>query len=128
MLSQEWLIMTDARTMPKLVPFGKWRGYPVQYLACDPGWVSWAKNNRIEWVRKHYPDFAHILMNDARLASIGADGPAHNMLQAMFVNERGKTDSLYRRAFCQVAAPEWEKTLWTTFQSEVAYHSKGAQA
>lgn len=114
--------MTDAIAMPTRVKFGKHRDKHPLTLTCDPDYVDWVKNNIMDWVQQRHPDLAHILINDVRFAAIAADSPAHNKLQAMFLDET------YRRAFCRVAIPEWEETVWKTFQGEVAYHSKGAQA
>lgn len=81
---------------PQIVPFGKYKGQPMEILANDPNYVEWL--NGQGWVKDKYPQFYTVIINNFQEPS---DTPEHNALQAMFLD-----DELCRRFLSLV-----EKTL-----------------
>lgn len=66
-----------------LVPFGKYRGQPVQVLSSDPEYVEWIQGQG--WLRERYPNFHALIINNFQEAT---ETPQHNALQALFLEEQ----------------------------------------
>lgn len=75
------------------VPFGKYKGRPVEDMLSDADYMSWLEAQ--PWFRER---FAHLLSR--RDEEAASRTPVHNRLQALFL------DSAYCMAFAVVAAPD----------------------
>jgi hypothetical protein len=67
----------------KVVPFGKYRGQPLEVLEADPGYVQWLQAQ--DWVAQRYPTFHTLIINNLQEPS---ETPEHNALQVRFLSER----------------------------------------
>jgi hypothetical protein len=65
-----------------IVPFGKYKGQPVDVLRQDPGYVEWMLGQ--DWFRERYHPLYQVIINN-----FGEPGetPEHNALQARFLDE-----------------------------------------
>lgn len=85
--------------MSTTVPFGKYKGRPVEDMLADAEYMAWLEAQ--PWFRER---FKGLLAN--RDADAASRTPVHNRLQAMFLNEG------YCRAFASVADPQgWRDLL-----------------
>jgi hypothetical protein len=66
----------------ELVPFGKYRGQPVETLAADPEYTDWLAAQ--PWFRERHPNVYAVIVNHFKPPE---DTPEHNALQARFLNE-----------------------------------------
>lgn len=76
----------------KTVPFGKYKGLPIQEMLADTEYVEWLKSQ--PWFRNKFAG----LLSNVEQEQIEST-PEHNKLQALFLNEN------YCRAFVQTACP-----------------------
>ncbi|MBP0492198.1 hypothetical protein [Roseomonas indoligenes] len=76
-----------------VVPFGKYKGKPVEDMLADAGYMEWIGAQ--PWFRER---FGHLL--DAHDRAEAEATPIHNRLQALFL------DPVYQAAFAQIAAGE----------------------
>ena len=67
---------------PNIVPFGKYKGQPIEVLAQDPQYVEWMVGQG--WFKDKYPQFYTVIINNFQEPS---DTPEHNALQAMFLDD-----------------------------------------
>jgi hypothetical protein len=65
-----------------LVPFGKYKGQPIEVLANDSQYVDWALSQ--EGIKAKYPDFVNIVINNFQKPS---ETPDHNAMQVKFLDE-----------------------------------------
>ena len=72
----------DATGGPLTVPFGKYRGMPVQALLSDPGYVQWCQGNGV--LQKYPAIYQTVVIN--KLAD-AQETPEHNRLQALFLDD-----------------------------------------
>lgn len=70
------------RNQPNVVPFGKYKGQPIEVLAADPKYVEWL--NGQGWVKDRHPQFYTVIINNFQEPS---DTPEHNALQALFLDD-----------------------------------------
>jgi hypothetical protein len=75
------------------VPFGKYRGRPVEDMLADISYMSWLEAQ--PWFRDRYTHLIRQRDQDAESRT-----PVHNRLQALFLDEP------YCRAFLAVACPD----------------------
>jgi uncharacterized protein (DUF3820 family) len=77
-LYKRWNKMAENNT---IVPFGKYKGQPIEVLRQDPGYCEWflAQDN----IKKKYPTFCQIIINNFCEPS---DTPEHNALQTRFLD------------------------------------------
>ena len=77
------LPVTDASPQSaQLVPFGKYRGQPVEVAVADDGYREWTLAQ--PWVKTEYPVFYQILLTGGPPPE---DTPEHNQMQARFLDE-----------------------------------------
>ncbi len=69
------------KNVTKVVPFGKYRGQPIEVLAQDPDYKDWVLAQ--PWVRERFQSFYTIIVNNFTEAS---ETPEHNALQARFLD------------------------------------------
>lgn len=80
--------------MPDIVPFGKYRGQPVEVLAADRDYTDWLMAQ--PWFRDRYQNIYTIVVNNQQ----PSETPEHNALQVLFLDEA------YRLAFVHAAYPD----------------------
>lgn len=80
-----------------LVPFGKYRGQPVEAMAQDQQYVEWLTQQA--WFKERYQNLYTVIINNFGEPS---NTPEHNALQARFL------DDDFRLKFSSVAIPR----LW----------------
>ena len=68
--------------MNKLIPFGKYRGKPVDILSSDPQYVKWILTQ--DGIKSKYPDLINIIINNFQEPS---ETPEHNKIQVKFLNK-----------------------------------------
>jgi hypothetical protein len=66
----------------EIVPFGKYRGQPVEALAQDREYCEWLSQQ--DWVRTRYPTIRTLIINHFGEPE---ETPEHNALEALFVEE-----------------------------------------
>jgi len=71
--------MTDG----KIVPFGKYRGQPVEVLQTDHAYCDWLTAQ--DWFRERYGGLWTVIVNNFAEPS---ETPEHNALQAKFLDQR----------------------------------------
>lgn len=69
-----------------LIPFGKYRGQPIEALAGDQQYADWLAAQ--PWFRERHPSLYTIIINNFTVA---ADTPEHNKLQARLLDEKFTT-------------------------------------
>src|SRR5712671_7625107 len=67
----------------EVIPFGKYRGQPVEILAADREYVDWLTAQ--PWFRERYGNIYTLIVNNF---GEPAETPEHNTLQALFLDER----------------------------------------
>ena len=65
----------------EMIPFGKYKGQPVEQLQNDPEYAKWLLNQ--PWFVDRYSGIQTLIVNNFKEA---ADSPDHNALQARFLN------------------------------------------
>ena len=68
--------------MSEMIPFGKYRGQPVEVLENDPEYAEWLKQQ--DWVREKHPRIINIIINKFGEAE---ETPEHNAMQAKFMSK-----------------------------------------
>jgi hypothetical protein len=66
----------------EVVPFGKYKGQPVEMLAADTGYAEWLLSQ--PWFRQRYGNVYTILLN---YGGEPQDSPEHNQMQAWFLDD-----------------------------------------
>lgn len=66
----------------EIIPFGKYKGQPVDILAQDRQYCEWLEQQ--EWFRARYPAIHTVIINNFGEPE---ETPEHNALQALFVDE-----------------------------------------
>ena len=66
----------------EIIPFGKYKGQPVDLLAQDPQYCEWLSQQ--DWFRTRYPAIHTLIINHFGQPE---ETPEHNALQALFVDE-----------------------------------------
>jgi hypothetical protein len=84
--------------MPDIVPFGKYRGQPVEVLRADPGYTQWLLAQ--DWFRDRFATIHTLIVNNFGEPS---ETPEHNALQAKFL------DHHFCYALLRRVGPEWIK-------------------
>ena len=68
--------------MNEIVPFGKYKGMPIEVLSSDPQYCEWLSGQ--DWFRERYSKCYNIIINNFTKPE---DTPEHNQMQAKFLNE-----------------------------------------
>jgi hypothetical protein len=84
--------------MSEIVPFGKYKGQPVEVLANDRGYLDWLTAQA--WFRERYAGIYTLIVNNFGEPT---ETPEHNALQARFLDED----------FCRglLAALKWQPVV-----------------
>jgi hypothetical protein len=74
-------VMTENKSTA-VVPFGKYKGQPIETLRADAGYVDWLMAQ--DWFRERYQPIYQIVVNNFGEPS---ETPEHNRLQARFLDK-----------------------------------------
>lgn len=66
----------------EIIPFGKYKGQPVEVLQHDKQYLDWLKDQA--WFRRSYPSINTIIVNNFKEPS---HTPEHNKLQVKFIDK-----------------------------------------
>jgi len=66
----------------ELVPFGKYRGQPIEVMAQDKQYIEWVQQQG--WLAEKYPQINTLIINNF---SEPSETPDHNRMQGMFLDE-----------------------------------------
>lgn len=69
--------------MPEMIPFGKYKGQPIEVLESDPQYADWIAQQ--QWARERYPQIVNIIINKFGESE---ETPDHNAMQAKFMDRR----------------------------------------
>ena len=86
--------------MNEIVPFGKYKGMPIEVLSSDPQYCEWLSGQ--DWFRERYSKCYNIIINNFTKPE---DTPEHNRMQALFLNDD------YCEAFIRTLYGEKEESL-----------------
>ena len=86
-----------AAPTPEVIPFGKYKGQPVEALAGDKQYCDWLASQ--PWFRERFQHLHTVIVNNFQQPS---DTPEHNALQVLFL------DDDYCRAFVAAVLPTLE--------------------
>lgn len=73
----------------QLIPFGKYKGQPIQVLAQDPQYLEWLQAQ--SWFKERYGSINTLIINNFTEPS---ETPEHNKIQALFT----------KKEFCTIVA------------------------
>ena len=93
-----------------IVPFGKYKGQPVEVLAQDEEYLEWLKDQ--DWFRSRYQNIYAIIINQFQAPS---DTPESNRIQARFIDDE------YRNKVAYLMTDDWLKPTFdcaTEYQFE----------
>lgn len=65
-----------------IIPFGKYKGQPVEVLAADKSYTDWLMSQ--DWFRERYQGMYTLIVNNF---SQPQDTPEHNSIQALFLDD-----------------------------------------
>lgn len=65
----------------KIIPFGKYKGQPIEVLAQDEDYRNWLLNQNN--IKKQYPQIVNLIYNNFQEPT---ETPEHNKLQALFLD------------------------------------------
>lgn len=86
--------------IPNIVPFGKYKGQPVEMLAQDRPYLEWLSAQ--DWFRERYAGIYTLIVNNFAEA---AETPDHNALQVLFLDDR------FCLQFMRAVFPGFEQTV-----------------
>jgi hypothetical protein len=67
--------------MNEIVPFGKYKGQPIEVLSHDEAYVDWLLAQ--DWVKARYQNIYNVIINNFQAPS---ETPEHNIAQAAFLD------------------------------------------
>ena len=68
--------------MSTIVPFGKYKGQPVESLMSDAAYVDWIRQQ--DWLATKFPQINTLIINNFAEAT---ETPEHNAMQALFFDD-----------------------------------------
>jgi hypothetical protein len=89
-----------AQGTAQIVPFGKYKGQPVEILRSDPGYTEWLMGQ--DWVRDRFPQLVQVIVNNF---GEPAETPEHNKLQTLFLGDD------FCRAVLRVCHPDHDPSV-----------------
>lgn len=66
----------------KIIPFGKYRGQPIEVLQQDEQYLSWLRNQ--DWFVRDYQSINTVIINNFKEPD---ETPEHNQLQVLFLDD-----------------------------------------
>jgi|LSQX01.1.fsa_nt_gb hypothetical protein len=75
----------------ELVPFGKFKGQPIERLFEDQSYVKWISEQ--DGIRQRYPQFYNLVINN--FTSVPVDTPEHNEMQIKFLKREHRLKLTY---------------------------------
>jgi len=103
---------------PNLVPFGKYKGQPVEVLAADEEYCTWLAKQ--DWFRNRYTAIHTLIVNNFAAPE---ETPDHNALQARFL------DPAWREQFvsCAMFEESWTVLRRTPQRAQKACRDQSAK-
>ena len=101
--------MTGKLQTPNIVPFGKYKGQPVEVLAQDRPYLEWLSAQ--DWFRERYTGIYTLIVNNFTEAT---ETPDHNALQVLFL------DDDFCAKFITVLKPRWRADLLKELSDNIA--------
>ena len=98
--------MTNQQT-PNIVPFGKYKGQPVEVLAQDRPYLDWLTAQ--DWFRERYTNIYTLIVNNFAEA---VETPDHNALQVLFLDDH------FCLQFMRATFPGFEQTVRREFEED----------
>lgn len=117
--------------MSKVVPFGKYKGQPVERLVADRNYCDWLAQQ--PWFRERFNELYQLAVLNVTVVNVGSaepqDTPLHNLLQALFLEEdnckllawaivMSDTEQSKRRPLTDVELENTHKILDITFENQ----------
>lgn len=99
----------------QLIPFGKYRGQPLEVLERDPEYLNWLTNQ--DWFRTGHANLYQIVINNF---AEPCDTPEHNQMQARFL------DDVFRAAFVAIAGSKRGMKVEASKNEQPTFESGGA--
>jgi hypothetical protein len=100
--------MANEHNAPNIVPFGKYKGQPVEVLAQDRPYLEWLSAQ--DWFRERYAGIYTLIINNFTEAT---ETPDHNALQVLFL------DDAFCQRFATVLKPQWRNECMQRFADNV---------
>jgi hypothetical protein len=72
----------DTNKKSQIIPFGKYKGQPIQVLDNDPKYVDWLMSQ--DWLEKYPTVYQTLIVNNHQEAT---DTPEHNAIQVLFLDD-----------------------------------------
>lgn len=69
--------------MSEMIPFGKYKGQPIEVLQNDPEYANWIAQQ--QWAKERHPQIVNIIINKFGESE---ETPDHNAMQAKFMDPR----------------------------------------
>jgi hypothetical protein len=99
---------------PKIVPFGKYKGQPLEALANDRSYLDWLTAQ--DWFRERYANIYTLIVNNFAEPS---ETPDHNALQVLFLND------VFCSKLFSLVQPHWHTYTLSELKGTVAHeHNK----
>ncbi len=100
----------------EIVPFGKYKGQPLEVLAADPGYIEWLEAQ--PWFQARYPNLYTIVINNFKTSDAS---PEHNQLQARFLDKqfRAKTIAALEDGFLETVTESFDLEKWISKVGDV---------
>lgn len=100
---------TESKRRKNIIAFGKYKGQPAEILLTDPSYCEWLQGQN--WFIERYPQIHTLIINNFTQSE---DTPAHNALQARFLDE-SLCASLCDRVL-SIQDPDYKKTAREAYQ------------
>lgn len=101
--------MTDSDKPSNIVPFGKYKGRPIEeVLIDDPSYLQWLSGQ--DWFRAKFTFLHQTIINRGTESE---ETPEHNALQVLFLDDElcQKIVDLVRPGLFKQARPQWDRCL-----------------
>lgn len=89
-------------TQTTLIPFGKYKGQPIEVLSQDPDYVRWLTEQ--DWFRSRHAPIFNLIVNNLQAP---VDTPEHNKLQLQFMKTNVVTLALCASGAHNERAHSW---------------------
>lgn len=111
-------VPSKAMNPGKTVPFGKYKGQPVEVLAADPDYCDWLAQQ--SWFKERYAQIYQVVVINHFAEP--EETPEHNALQALFLEE------IYIQAFvCAHAKKDVIAEFWARYDRTKTVHDQFQQ-
>lgn len=81
----------DDNKKPMIVPFGKYKGKPIEALQEDDSYIQWLTAQ--SWFKEKYQNFYTVIVNNFQAPT---ETPEHNQMQVKFLAEEYRLKVAYK--------------------------------